>query len=146
MTSSPNYPFPSSPAATATMKANRRSGTRPEEELRSALHRKGLRFRKDLYLKIGNVRTKADVVFPRQRIAVYLDGCFWHRCPEHGQLPQANRSYWKPKLERNAQRDEEVSQALRKDGWIVIRIWEHEELDPAVQRINRAVRERTRDT
>jgi DNA mismatch endonuclease, patch repair protein len=124
------------------MKANRRTGTRPEAHLRSALHKTGLRFRKDVYLRIGTVRTKADVVFPRQRVAVYLDGCFWHRCPEHGQLPRANRSYWQPKLERNAQRDREITEALRKEGWIVIRIWEHEELAPAVQRIGRVVRQR----
>lgn len=139
MSPSPEYPFPSSPAATATMKANRRVNTRPEALLRSALHRRGLRFRKDVYLRVGAVRTKADVVFSRHRIAVYLDGCFWHRCPEHGQLPQANRDYWKPKLERNVQRDNEVTKALRAEGWTVIRIWEHEPIDLAVETIYEAV-------
>ena len=141
MSPSPEYPFPSSPAATATMKANRRVDTRPEALLRSALHRRGLRFRKDVYLRVGDVRTKADIVFRPRRIAVYLDGCFWHSCPEHGQLPQANRTYWKPKLERNVQRDEEVTRALEADGWTVIRIWEHEPIDLAAQRIYEAVRE-----
>lgn len=141
MSPSPEYPFPSSPAATATMKANRRVDTRPEALLRSALHRRGLRFRKDVYLRVGGVRTKADIVFRPRRIAVYLDGCFWHSCPEHGQLPRANRTYWKPKLERNVRRDEEVTRALEADGWTVIRIWEHEPIDLAAQRIYEAVRE-----
>lgn len=139
MRPSPEYPFPSSPAATATMKANRRVDTRQEVLLRSALHRRGLRFRKDVYLRVGDVRTKADIVFSRHRIAVYLDGCFWHRCPEHGQLPKANRDYWKPKLERNAQRDKEATKALRAEGWTVIRIWEHEPIDLAVETIYKAV-------
>lgn len=141
MTRPPEYPFPSSPAATATMKANRRVDTRPEALLRSALHQQGLRFRKDVYLRVGDVRTKADIVFRPRRIAVYLDGCFWHSCPEHGQLPRANRAYWKPKLERNVRRDEEVTRALEVDGWTVIRIWEHEPIDLAAQRIYEAVRE-----
>ena len=140
MSSSPEYPFPSSPAATATMKANRRVDTRPEALLRSALHRRGLRFRKDVYLRVGEVRTKADIVFPRHRIAVYLDGCFWHCCPEHGQLPRANRGYWKPKLERNVRRDKEVTKALSREGWTVIRIWEHEPIELASRRIQAAVR------
>ncbi|HEX5526456.1 MAG TPA: very short patch repair endonuclease [Solirubrobacterales bacterium] len=121
------------------MKANRRVDTRQEVLLRSALHRRGLRFRKDVYLRVGDVRTKADIVFSRHRIAVYLDGCFWHRCPEHGQLPKANRDYWKPKLERNAQRDKEATKALRAEGWTVIRIWEHEPIDLAVETIYKAV-------
>jgi DNA mismatch endonuclease (patch repair protein) len=138
----PEYPFPSSPAATATMKANRRVDTRPEALLRSALHRKGLRFRKDVYLRVGDVRTKADIVFRPRRIAIYLDGCFWHSCPEHGQLPRANRTYWKPKLERNVRRDQEVTRALRVDGWTVIRIWEHEPVDHAARKIHEAVKRR----
>jgi DNA mismatch endonuclease (patch repair protein) len=136
---SSKYPLPSSPAATATMKANRRVDTRPEALLRSALHRRGLRFRKDVHLRVGDVSTKADIVFSRHRIAVYLDGCFWHRCPKHGQLPRANRDYWKPKLERNVQRDKEVTKALRAEGWRVIRVWEHEPIELAAEAIYEAV-------
>lgn len=139
MSPSSKYPLPSSPAATATMKANRRVDTRPEALLRSALHRRGLRFRKDVYLRVGDVSTKADIVFSRHRIAVYLDGCFWHRCPKHGQLPRANRDYWKPKLERNVQRDNEVTKALRAEGWRVIRVWEHEPIELAAEAIYEAV-------
>lgn len=135
-----DYPFPSSPAATATMKANRRVDTRPETRLRSALHQRGLRFRKDVLLRIGSLRTKADVVFTRARVVVYVDGCFWHCCPEHGQLPKANREYWKPKLARNVRRDDEVTKALRADEWSVIRVWEHESIDLAAQQIHEMIR------
>lgn len=134
-----DYPFPSSPAATATMKANRRVDTRPEARLRSALHQRGLRFRKDVLLRIGGLRTKADIVFARARVVVYVDGCFWHCCPEHGQLPKANRAYWKPKLARNVLRDDEVTKALRADGWTVIRVWEHEPIDLAAQQIQEVI-------
>lgn len=135
-----DYPFPSSPAAAATMKANRRVDTQPEARLRSALHQRGLRFRKDVLLRIGDLRTKADIVFARPRVVVYVDGCFWHCCPEHGQIPRANRAYWRPKLARNVRRDKEVTQALRADGWTVIRIWEHEPIDLSAQRIYEAIR------
>lgn len=141
MSSQPDdYPFPSSPAATATMKANRRVDTRPEARLRSALHQRGLRFRKDVLLRSGDLRTKADIVFARSRVVVYVDGCFWHCFPEHGQLPKANRAYWKPKLARNVRRDSEVTKALRADGWAVIRVWEHEPIDLIAQQIHEMIR------
>src|ERR1700742_669880 len=111
------YPFPSSPAAAATMRANRRADTKPELRLRSSLHRRGLRFRKDVLLRPAGLRTKADIVFPSARVAVYVDGCFWHCCPEHGRVPAANRDYWEPKLARNVERDRQVSETLRAEGW-----------------------------
>ncbi|HWM64440.1 MAG TPA: very short patch repair endonuclease [Solirubrobacterales bacterium] len=134
------YPVPSSPGATATMRANRRIDTRPEILLRSALHRRGLRFRKDVYLRVEGVRTKADIVFASPRIVVYVDGCFWHSCPKHGQLPKANQEYWHPKLARNVERDQEVNRALQADGWTVLRAWEHEPVEQVAQRVYDAVK------
>lgn len=122
-------PKPSSPAASATMRANRPAATRPEVNLRSELHRRGLRFRKNWSLRLGALRTTPDVVFTRHRLAVYVDGCFWHSCPQHRTSPKANRDYWEPKLKRNRERDREVTDALRAAGWAVLRFWEHEPAD-----------------
>src|SRR5436305_11073931 len=102
--SSPNqlpYPHPTTPSMTAIMKGNRRIDTRPEVALRSELHRRGLRFRKEVALRPGQRLRRVDIVFPAVRLAVFVDGCFWHRCPEHGNQPRANTGYWSVKLHRN---------------------------------------------
>lgn len=127
------YPEPSSPEATAIGKANRRTDTKPEVALRSALHALGLRFRKDLLIRAGGVRSRADIVFTRGRVAVYVDGCFWHACPEHFHMPKSNPAYWEPKLQANVDRDERVTQALEGDGWTVVRVWEHQPVDEVVR-------------
>jgi DNA mismatch endonuclease (patch repair protein) len=114
------------------MRAIRRTDTKPEIALRSALHRAGYRFRKDLRFDAGGIKVRPDIVFTRQRVAVFVDGCFWHVCPDHGRQPTTNTSYWGPKLERNQERDRMATAALRSDGWIVIRIWEHIDLPAAV--------------
>lgn len=115
------------------MRGNRRVDTAPEIAVRRALHRAGHRFRKDFSITAGNVRVRPDVVFTRARLAVFIDGCFWHGCPTHGNQPKANAEYWRLKLRRNAERDARVNAALIADGWGVIRVWEHE--DPlAVER------------
>ena len=119
------YPVPSSEAISRAMRGNRRSDTRLEVRVRSELHRRGFRFRKQLLIAAGDVRVRADVAFPRQRLAVFLDGCFWHRCPEHGSSPRANSNYWSTKLDRNVERDQRVLVALDAAGWSVLRIWEH---------------------
>ena len=123
------------------MKANRRRDTGPERALRSALHRRGLRFRVDYPVTAGVRRTRPDIVFPRARLAVYMDGCFWHRCPIHGTEPQANTAYWKPKLDANAARDAAETLALEAAGWTVERIWEHvstaDAADSVVRSLNR---------
>jgi DNA mismatch endonuclease (patch repair protein) len=132
----PGYPYPSSPAVTAAMKGNRRADTKPELALRSELHAAGLRFRKDFQIRTSaGSRVKADIVFTRSHIAIFVDGCFWHGCPEHGNTPKANSHYWGPKLARNRRRDQRVSDELAADGWSVIRIWEHEPLHQAVDRV-----------
>jgi DNA mismatch endonuclease (patch repair protein) len=120
------YPVPSTPAATKIALANRRKDTRPEVALRSALHRMGLRFRKAHTVRAGDVLVRPDVVFTRHRVAVFVDGCFWHCCPEHGRIPKSNLDYWIPKLQANVTRDRRVTAALRRDGWHVVRVWEHE--------------------
>lgn len=115
------------------MRANRGKDTGPELALRSALHRTGKRYRVHTRLTVGDLRVRPDVVFTRQRVAVFVDGCFWHACPQHGQLPVANRPYWTQKLEANVRRDRRAEAALTAAGWRVVRIWEHEPVDRAVE-------------
>jgi DNA mismatch endonuclease, patch repair protein len=90
------------------------------------LHARGLRFRIDLRIGSGRAAPRPDVAFTRIRLAVFVDGCFWHGCPEHGRTPTTHETYWGPKLARNAQRDRENDAALRAEGWYVLRFWEHE--------------------
>lgn len=134
------YPEPKDAAATKTAKGNKRSDTRPEVAVRSELHRRGLRFRKDLAIAAGARTVRPDVVFPRAKVAVFVDGCFWHCCPEHGVVPRTNVDYWFPKLRRNVERDGEVDAALANEGWRVVRIWEHEDSAVAASAIERLVR------
>lgn len=130
----------SSAATRNTMRANRRVDTGPERALRSALHRRGLRFRKDLRLKLAGSSARPDIVFTRARVAVFVDGCFWHRCPEHGELPQSNRAFWAEKLSRNVARDRENDRALEKNGWTVLRFFEHVPPAEAAELVLDAVR------
>ena len=85
------------------------------------------------------LRCVADVVFPTERIAVFVDGCFWHRCPQHGTTPTSNQSYWKTKLDRNVERDRDNDHALAQAGWLVFRAWEHEPPEAVAARVGRAV-------
>ena len=117
------------------MQGNRGSDTRPEVTLRSALHRRGLRFRKGVIPPGSGVRCRGDVVFPAARLVVFVDGCFWHRCPDHGTRPRTNAGYWQAKLDRNVARDRANDEALTKAGWRVVRIWEHEDPATAAGRI-----------
>ncbi|MGI8875780.1 MAG: very short patch repair endonuclease [Egibacteraceae bacterium] len=128
----------SSEAARRTMRANRRRDTKPELAIRSAVHRMGLRYRVDV-APLPDRRRRADIVFPRQRVAVYVDGCFWHGCPEHGLVPRAHRDYWLEKIGRNRERDAETDAALREAGWMVVRVWEHEESTVAAARVAEVV-------
>jgi DNA mismatch endonuclease (patch repair protein) len=126
------YPEPRDAAATKIGKANRRTDTKPEVRLRSLLHRRGHRFRKDHLVRVGTVRVRPDVVFTRWKVAVFVDGCFWHGCPDHQSFPKSNRDYWVPKLAANVERDRRVDAALGEAGWVVVRIWEHEDVERAV--------------
>lgn len=96
--------------------------THPELKLRRAAWAIGLRYR--INHRIGRIRP--DMTFPRARVAVFVDGCFWHCCPLHGVMPKSNVTFWKPKLERNVERDREANDTLRSAGWQVLRFWEHE--------------------
>ena len=120
------------------MQSNRSRDTGPEMELRRLLHALGLRYRVSAR-PLPDLRRTADIVFRPAKVAVFVDGCFWHRCPEHGSEPRANSDYWTPKLDRNVERDEETNSALKAAGWKVIRIWEHEGATRAAKRVARAV-------
>ena len=115
------------------MRAIRRTNTKPEIALRSALHRQGYRFRKDLRLDLNEgARVRPDIAFTARRVAVFVDGCFWHACPEHGRDPTVNQWYWAPKLRRNVERDRAADAALIVAGWQVVRVWEHVAVTEAV--------------
>ncbi|MFE3443721.1 very short patch repair endonuclease [Nocardia sp. NPDC059180] len=114
------------------MRANRRTDTKPEVALRQALHRMGYRYRKDLRFEACGVKVRPDVVFTARKVAVFVDGCFWHVCPEHGRQPTRNEWYWTPKLRRNVERDRAADAALAEAGWRVVRVWEHVEPSAAV--------------
>jgi DNA mismatch endonuclease (patch repair protein) len=91
---------------------------------------------------VQGIRSRADVVFGREKVAIYVDGCFWHCCPQHGTMPKANAEFWERKLKRNRQRDAETGKALRECGWEVVRVWEHEEVVEAADRIEGILRAR----
>ena len=140
------YPEPTSASVSQVMRGNRKVDTGPEVRLRSAMHRAGMRYRKSRLITADDVRVRPDVVFPRQRVAIFVDGCFWHSCPEHGTSPRANTAYWLPKLHRNVERDHLVNAALTAGGWSVVRVWEHEvavEVHAAVERVKLALAGRT---
>jgi DNA mismatch endonuclease, patch repair protein len=134
-------PPPSSAGASATMRANRPTGTKPEAGLRSELHRRGFRFRKNLTVAVGGIRTAPDIVFQRQRVAVFVDGCFWHGCPTHATSPRANADYWLPKLARNRERDSQITHELEAAGWRVIRVWEHQDVETAADAVSALLRD-----
>jgi DNA mismatch endonuclease, patch repair protein len=119
-------PTPSDPSVTSRMSRQARRDTAPEVALRRELHRRGLRFRVDWPLP-GMPRRRADIAFTRSRVAVFVDGCFWHSCPEHRTAPVANSAWWDAKLEANARRDRHTNEHLAALGWIVLRFWEHED-------------------
>lgn len=134
-----SYPQPSTVAVTSVMRSNRKIDTKPEVNLRSELHRRGLRFRKHSVPAIEGRRIVVDIVFPRSRLAVFVDGCFWHSCPDHGTMPTANSWYWGPKLRRNVERDHDVSARLRSAGWRVLRVWEHRSVWEAADMVEDAL-------
>jgi DNA mismatch endonuclease, patch repair protein len=137
------YPQPSTPPVSAVMRSNKKTGTRPEVRVRSLLHRRGYRFRMNLLIKVAGCSVRPDLVFTRQRVAVFVDGCFWHCCPVHGNQPKVNTSYWGSKLARNVERDRTVTSALRADGWTVVRVWEHVPVEEAVEVVVAALNDGT---
>jgi DNA mismatch endonuclease (patch repair protein) len=136
------YPHPTAPEVSVRMRANPSRDTKPEVAARSALHARGLRFRKDYLIRLAGRTVRPDIVFTRQKVAVFVDGCFWHRCPIHGNDPKVNTAYWKPKLDRNVARDRAIDIDLAAVGWKVIRAWEHESPKTIAAEVAQALRER----
>ncbi len=126
------------------MLANTRRDTSTELLVRRRLHADGLRYRVDFAPLASNRRRRADIVFTRAKVAVFIDGCFWHGCPEHGTQPKTNADYWAPKLARNVERDRETTAALKAEGWRVLRFWEHEDAATVALQVVRAVRRAAR--
>ncbi|MFJ3904163.1 very short patch repair endonuclease [Streptomyces sp. NPDC090025] len=135
---------PLSPAVSARMSRQRSKDTAAELAVRRLLHAAGLRYRVE-YPVPGMRRRRIDVAFPRARIAVLIDGCFWHGCPQHATRPKANAEWWRHKLDRNIARDLETGEHLRAEGWTVLRFWEHEPPEEVAAAVGAAVRREKRD-
>lgn len=130
----------SSPGVRRRMQAQRTRDTGPELAVRRLLHARGLRYRVDR-APLPGLRRRADIVFGPARLAVYIDGCFWHGCPQHGNQSRTNSDYWGPKLRGNRQRDAETDQALLQAGWTVLRAWEHEAPEVVAARVEQRLRQ-----
>lgn len=126
------------------MAAVRSTNTTPERLLRSALHALGVRYRLGQTIHAGGRRVRPDIVFKRAGVAVFIDGCFWHGCPEHCRMPGSNTDYWNAKIERNRARDYATDEELRAAGWIVMRAWEHEDPRTAAERVQRRIQQARR--
>lgn len=116
----------------------RRRDTAPEMELRRRLHRAGFRYRVDV-APILEIRRRADIVFQSRRLAVFVDGCFWHGCPLHATKPKSNAVWWREKIKANVTRDADTNHRLASAGWTVVRVWEHEDPDAAADRVKAAL-------
>lgn len=132
-------PTPISAAVRDRFQRQRVRDTAPELALRRELHRRGLRYRVDVPL-LGAPKGRADILFPKARLVIMVDGCFWHRCPEHGLAPRENGAWWKDKLDANVARDRRTDAHLTALGWHVVRIWEHESPAVAADQIEALVR------
>jgi DNA mismatch endonuclease (patch repair protein) len=130
-------PVASSPHVRLRMQATPRRDTPAELALRSAVHKLGLRFRVDW--RLPETRRRADLAFVKARVAVFVDGCFWHACPDHGTWPKANAVWWRAKILANVERDRDTDRRLRGAGWCVLRFWEHEPCETAAKRIARTL-------
>lgn len=129
----------STPATQAVMRGNRRRDTAPEMAVRRAVHALGLRYRVDAR-PLPGLNRRADLVFTRAKVAVFVDGCYWHGCPRHGTTARTNADYWGPKIHRNQARDRDTDQRLRAAGWEIVRVWEHDDPHRAAHLIAAAVR------
>ena len=121
------------------MQRQPRRDTSTELALRRLLHARGLRYRLDVRPERA-VGRRADLVFSGARVAVFVDGCYWHACPRHCSWPRANAEWWRDKLEGNAARDRDTDARLTKAGWTVVRVWEHDDPREAAERVAIAVR------
>lgn len=128
-------------ATRRSMQANRRRDTMPELAIRRLVHARGLRYRVDAR-PLPDARHTADLIFPRARVAVFIDGCWWHGCPDHYRPPSSNTGYWATKVTRNRERDRLADETLSAAGWAVIRVWEHQPPESVARFIEVTVRER----
>lgn len=135
----PRSPLPLDAATTARLSAQRRRDTKPELALRRAAHALGLRYSVDAALPLPGVRRRADMVFPTERVAVFVDGCAWHSCPDHPMRPKNNADWWVAKLNANVQRDRDTDRRLKETGWATFRVWEHEDPLNAAKRLRQLV-------
>ena len=135
------YALPPS-ARSMNMAAVKRSDTKPELALRKALHAAGYRFRKDYPMRLEDKLVRPDIAFTRRRVAVFIDGCYWHSCPVHWQIPGTNSAFWSKKLSATSERDRVQDELLRRAGWHVLRIWEHETIPAAVASVVSALEQR----
>lgn len=134
-------PIPPTPKISALMRRFKSADTLPEVRVRSALHGQGLRFR--IQVPVPELpRRRIDIAFPRQKVAVFIDGCFWHSCPDHGKIPARNGEWWAEKLRKNAHRDMTTNEALMHEGWTVVRAWEHQDAAEVAELVARVVRAR----
>ncbi|SNC61190.1 T/G mismatch-specific endonuclease [Kytococcus aerolatus] len=131
-------PSPVSNSVSLRMQRQRRAGTGPEMRLRRALHARGWRFRVGFKVPRAPRRT-IDVAFPKRKVAVFVDGCFWHVCPEHGVRPKSNAEWWHRKLMDNVVRDRTTDEVLVAQGWVVVRVWEHAPRMEAVHAVEMAL-------
>ncbi|MCE1178960.1 MAG: very short patch repair endonuclease [Micrococcales bacterium] len=132
-------PWASSPAVRKVMQSNKGRDTGPELAVRRLVHARGLRYRISTRPE-PTLRRTADLVFTRSRVAVFIDGCFWHGCPQHRTHPRTNATYWADKIETNIARDADTSERLSAAGWTVLRFWQHEDPVAVAAAIERAVR------
>lgn len=124
------------------MQRNKRRDTAPERRVRRRLWALGLRYRVDMPVRVDSGRPiRPDIVFPGPRLAVFLDGCFWHGCPDHYRAPSRNVEYWRPKIEATRRRDHADTERLLACGWKVLRYWEHEDVERVVASISASIRE-----
>ncbi|MFF0815257.1 very short patch repair endonuclease [Rhodococcus sp. NPDC003318] len=134
-------PVPDSASTRDRMSAQRRRDTVPELALRRELHRRGRRYRVDR-APLPGIRRRADLVFPVAKVAVFVDGCFWHRCPVHATAPKNNAQWWADKLDANVVRDRDTDARLTAAGWAVVRVWEHEDPITAADAVEMVLRSR----
>lgn len=137
-------PPASSPAVLERMRRQRRRDTGPELALRRELHSRGLRYRVE-YRPVGLSRRSVDVAFPRARVAVFVDGCFWHGCPEHSRATKSNTGWWASKIAGNRGRDADTDARLVEGGWAVVRVWEHDDPVAAADLVEGVVGARSRN-
>lgn len=129
-------------AVRGRMQRQRTRDTEPELAVRRLLHAAGLRYRVDV-APLEGLRRRADIVFPRAKVAVFVDGCFWHGCPQHGsRRTVANPHYWEGKARRNQEKDADTDAKLQNAGWLSIRAWEHEDPQTVADTVAKAVRAR----